>query len=66
MQAIIIHEHTAAMYRLSEDHDSTPTATWVERYKGNRWDWERMTSQPLEEVLTEYNEKGFVCLAVED
>ena len=66
MTAIIANNEASAVYRLSEDYDSTPTATWVERYKGNHWEWESMTSQPFAEVLTEYNEKGFVCLAIED
>ena len=66
MQAILANKEASAVYRLSEDHDSTPTATWVERYRGNRWDWERMTSQPLAEVIKEYNDQGFVCLATED
>jgi hypothetical protein len=66
MTAVIANNKASAIYRLSEDHDSTPTATWIERYKGNKWDWERMTSQPFAEVLTEYNEQGFVCLAIEE
>jgi hypothetical protein len=66
MTAIIANSEASAVYRLSEDHDSKPTATWVERYKGNRWDWESMTSQPFTEILAEFNQKGFVCLAIED
>lgn len=66
MQAIIAHKEVGNLYRLSEDHDSTPTATWVESWKGKRWFWERMTSRPFAEVIKEYNEKGFVCLAIED
>ncbi len=62
MTAIIANNEASAVYRLSEDHDSTPTATWVERYKGNRWEWERMTSQPFAEVVKEYNDKGYICL----
>lgn len=66
MQAILANHEASAVYRLSEDFDSTPTATWVERYKGKRWDWETMTTQPFAEVLKEYNDKGFVCLAIEE
>ncbi len=66
MTAILANQETSAIYRLSEDHDSTPTATWVERWKGKRWDWEVATSQPFAEVVREYNEKGYICMALED
>jgi hypothetical protein len=66
MTAIIAHEATGTICRLSEDHDSTPTATWVERFKGNCWQWENMTTQPFAEVVKEYNGKGYLCLAVEE
>lgn len=66
MQAILANNEASLVYRLSEDFDSTPIATWVERYKGKQWDWETMTTQPFAEVLKEYNDKGFVCLAIEE
>lgn len=66
MTAIIAHKEVGTIYRLSEDHDSTPTATWVERWKGKRWDWEVATSQPFAEVIKEYNDRGYICLAVEE
>jgi len=66
MTAIIAHEATGTICRLSEDHDSTPTATWFERFKSNRWDWESMNTQPFAEVVKEYTDKGYVCLAIEE
>jgi hypothetical protein len=66
MTAIIAHEATGEIFRMAEDHDSTPTATWIERFKSNRWNWESMTSQPFGEVVKEYTDKGYVCLAVEE
>jgi len=66
MTAIIAHEGTGTIYRMAEDPESIPTATWIERFKSNRWNWESMTTQPFAEVVKEYNEKGFVCLAIED
>ena len=66
MTAILANNDGSSVVRLSEDHDSTPVATWVERYKGRQWDWQSMTTQPFAEIVKEYNEKGFVCLAIED
>jgi hypothetical protein len=66
MTAIIAHAATGAIFRLAEDDDSTPTATWIERFKSNRWEWETMTTEPFAEVVKEYNSKGYVCLAIED
>jgi hypothetical protein len=66
MTAIIAHEATGTIYRMAEDHDSTPTATWIERFKGNCWQWESMTTEPFAEVVRDYNGKGYVCLAIED
>lgn len=66
MTAIIAHKEDGTIYRIAEDHDSTPTATWVERWQGKRWDWETMTTQPFAEVLTEYTEKGCICMAIEE
>jgi hypothetical protein len=65
MTAILAHK-SGTIRRLSEDHDSTPTATWVEHWKGNRWDWINMTSQPFAEVVKEYNGKGYICMAIEE
>lgn len=66
MTAIIASTKDGEILRLAEDHDSTPTATWVERFKRDHWEWERMTTEPIAEVLQEYNGKGFVALAIED
>jgi hypothetical protein len=66
MQIVIAHEATGTICRLSEDFDSTPTATWVERFKGNCWQWETMTTQPFGEVVQEYNDKGYIALAFEE
>jgi hypothetical protein len=65
MTAIIAHEATGTIRRLSEDFDSTPTATWVESWNGKKWDWSTMTPQPFSEVLSEFAGKGWIKLAEE-
>ena len=67
MTAIIANKESGAIYRIAEDHDDNETTpVWVERWMGKRWDWERMTSQPFAEVVKEYNDRGYICLAIEE
>lgn len=67
MTAIIAHKESGVIYRIAEDHDDNETTpVWVERWMGKRWDWERMTTQPFAEVIREYNDQGYICLATED
>lgn len=63
MQAIIAHKSTGRIARLTEDIDSNPTATWVEDWRGNKWSWSRMTTEPFAEVLSEFSSKGWILMA---
>jgi hypothetical protein len=65
MTAILANE-SGRLKRLTEDFDSTPTATWAEDWSGSKWSWCNMTTEPFGEVVKEYTDKGFVCLAIED
>jgi hypothetical protein len=63
MEAILANETTGKLRRLGEDFDSTPTATWVEEWKGNKWEWVLATGQPFAEVLKEHTGTGWFILA---
>lgn len=64
MTAILANE-SGRLKRLTEDFDSTPTATWAENWNEGKWSWCNMTTEPFAEVLAGYLTAGWIVLAEE-